>query len=98
MVRRQYVLAARVDTDAPESVLPVLKSLLPDGTVETGSRAGEFQIRARMRGEDAKVLNRELLSALRRAEKKTTLRAEWKAEDGTVSRYFDYVLKRTWKE
>ena len=46
-----------------------------------------------MVGESAKDLNRQLLSALRRVEKKTRLRAEWKAKDGTVSRFFDYVLK-----
>jgi hypothetical protein len=50
-----------------------------------------------MEGESAKDLNRRLLSALRRAEKKTRLRAEWTAEDGTVYRFFDYVLKKEWK-
>ena len=45
-------------------------------------------------GESAKELNRSLLSALRRAEKKTRLRSQWTAPDGTVERYFDYVLKK----
>jgi len=47
-----------------------------------------------MHGESAKDLNRTLLSALRKVEKKTTLRAEWTA-DGVTERYFDYVLKAT---
>src|ERR1035441_72267 len=35
-----------------------------------------------------------LLSALRKVEKRTTLRAEWTCGD-TTERYFDYVLKKT---
>ena len=50
-----------------------------------------------MEGDDVKELNRSLLSALRRAEKKTRLRAEWTTEDGTSYRFFDYVLKKTSK-
>ncbi len=50
-----------------------------------------------MEGGSAKELNRSFLSALRRVEKKTRLRAEWTSEDGTVQKYFDYVLKRTVK-
>jgi hypothetical protein len=45
-----------------------------------------------MDGDDARDVNRRLLSALRRAEKKTRLGAEWTA-DGYVHRSFDYVPK-----
>ena len=38
--------------------------------------------------------NRELLSELRRVERKTRLRAEWTA-GGSVERFFDYVPKGT---
>jgi len=38
-----------------------------------------------------------LLSALRRVEKKTTIRAEWTSADNTTEKYFDYVLKKTIK-
>jgi hypothetical protein len=41
-------------------------------------------------------LNRTFLSALRRVDKKTTLRAEWTHGDNT-ERFFDYVLKKTIK-
>ena len=36
-------------------------------------------------------MNRTLLSALRKVEKRTTLRAEWTSGDGTDERFFDYV-------
>jgi 8-oxo-dGTP pyrophosphatase MutT (NUDIX family) len=37
------------------------------------------------------------LSALRKVEKRTTLRAEWTSDDGTVEKFFDYALKATIK-
>jgi hypothetical protein len=55
----------------------------------------EFVIEGEMQGCNAKELNRSLLSALRKAEKKTRLRAEWASDDGTTLRFFDYVLKKT---
>ncbi len=48
-----------------------------------------------MDGSSAKDLNRRILSALRRVEKRTRLRAEWTGDDGRVDRFFDYVLKST---
>ena len=45
-----------------------------------------------MEGSDARDVNRRLPSALRRAEKRTRLRAEWTA-GGTTYRFFDYVPK-----
>jgi hypothetical protein len=50
-----------------------------------------------MKGTSAKELNRSLLSALRRVEKKTRLRAEWTSNNNTTERFFDYVLKKTIK-
>jgi hypothetical protein len=46
-------------------------------------------------GASARELNRTFLSALRKVEKMTTLRAEWISGDGTAERFFDYVLKKT---
>jgi hypothetical protein len=54
----------------------------------------ELVIEAELAGASAKELNRSLLSALRRTEKKTRLRAQWTAPNGTIERYFDYVLKK----
>lgn len=42
-------------------------------------------------------MNRSLLSALRGAEKKTRLRAEWTSEKGAGEGFFDYVLKKAIK-
>jgi hypothetical protein len=43
-------------------------------------------------GADARQVNRRLLSALRRVERRTRLRAEW-TSDGVCWRFFDYALK-----
>ena len=57
----------------------------------------EFVVEAEMEGASARELNRAFLSALRRVEKRTTLRAEWTSDDGTVEKFFAYALKATIK-
>jgi hypothetical protein len=57
----------------------------------------EFIVEAEVEGTSAKELNRTLLSALRKVEKRTTLRAKWTYGDCTTERFFDYVLKKTVK-
>lgn len=57
----------------------------------------EFVVEAELEGASARELNRTLLSALRKAEKRKTLRAEW-ASGGTTEKFFDYVLKKTIKD
>lgn len=94
MARQRFKIDARVDTDNPDSVRSALRKLVGDGAFESGGNPGEFLLKLDVEGESAKDLNRELLSALRRAEKKTRLRAEWTAHNGTVYRFFDYVLKK----
>lgn len=86
-------LSARVSSDAPAAVLPVLKAHLPGAGVRRDG--ADFIVTAALDGPDAKTVNRDLLSALRRAEKRTRLRAEWTGPDGTTWRCFDYVLKKT---
>jgi len=95
VAKRKFVLAARVSTDNPKAVAPVLAQLLPRGSVKT--EGGEFVLHATLHGDSARDLNRELLTALRRAERKTRLRAEWTA-GGTTERFFDYVPKGTRKD
>ena len=51
-----------------------------------------LHVEGAMEGIDARDVNRRLLSALRRVEKRTRLRAEWTAY-GTTYRFFDYVPK-----
>jgi hypothetical protein len=93
MASRRFELVGRVSSSSPKAVRPLLEEALPQGSVKELN--GEFVVEARMEGESAKELNRALLSALRRVEKRTRLRAEWTSDDGTTERYFDYVLKKT---
>lgn len=93
MENKRFRLVAQVSSSNPPAVRPVLEKLIATGSVKEAD--GEFMIEAEMEGGSAKELNRSLLSALRRVEKKTRLRAKWTAEDGTNQRFFDYVLKKT---
>jgi hypothetical protein len=89
----RFRLQARVSSDRPDAVRPILLERFVPGAV---TRSGEeFVVEAELTGPDVKELNRALLSALRRAEKRTRLRARWTSDDGTEYSFFDYVLKRT---
>ena len=89
---KRFVLRARVSTDNPSAVRPVLERLVAHGTVGPGETAGDFRVEAEMEGASARDLNRALLTELRRAENRTRLRAEWTA-NGVTERFFDYVPK-----
>ena len=95
MVNKRFRLTARVSSSSPQAIKPILQRFITKGSVK--KEDDEFVIEAEMQGSNAKELNRSLLSALRRAEKKTRLRAEWTSADGTTLRFFDYVLKKTSK-
>ena len=95
MVNKRFRLKARVNSSNPHAIGPVLEKLIARGSVK--KTEDEFIVEAEMEASDAKELNRSLLSALRKVEKKTRLRAEWTSEDGTTQRFFDYVLKKTIK-
>jgi hypothetical protein len=96
LANKRFKVVARVSSSSPNAVKPLLERLVTKGRVR--DEGGEFVVEAEMEGGSAKELNRALLSALRRSEKKTRLRAEWTGEDGTVERFFDYVLKMTKKK
>jgi len=98
MTKRRFVLNATISTNSPNQVRAALRDLLGDAAIQSGGRPSEFVVKREMEGESAKDLNRELLSSLRRVEKKTRLRSEWASEDGTVYRFFDYVLKKESKK
>ena len=68
-----------------------VEQLAAKGTVKKA--ADDFIVEGRMEGASARQLNRAILSALRKVEKKTTLRAEWTSSDNITERFFDYVLK-----
>jgi hypothetical protein len=96
MGNKRFRLSARVSSDSPDAIRPVLERLVPRTSVKTKGK--ELVVETEMEGSDVKELNRSLLSELRRAEKKTRLRAEWTSEDRTTYRFFDYVLKKTSKD
>jgi hypothetical protein len=88
----RFSVIADVSSDNLTAVRPVLLQVVNSAAViET---ADGLRVQGFMDGDDARDVNRQLLSALRRAEKKTRLRAEWTA-DGYVHRFFDYVPKST---
>jgi hypothetical protein len=96
MAKKRFSLRASVSTDSPASIRPILMDQVTHRTVTKGSSDNEFVVEAEMYGGSAKELNRFLLSALRKVEKKTRIRAEW-SSGGTTERFFDYVWKGTRK-
>jgi hypothetical protein len=95
MPEKKLKLTANVSSVNPSAIKPVLERIIGDkGTIKPTTDG--FDVNAEFKGETAKDINRTILSELRRAEEKTRLRAEW-ASDGTVEKYFDYVLKQTRK-
>ena len=94
MTKKTFTLTARISTENPKAVKPVLEELVSKESI-TPTDEG-FMVKAIMHGESARELNKTLLSALRRVERKTRLRAEWKSGN-TTERFFDYVLKGSQK-
>jgi len=89
-----FKLKARVNRSDARTIRHALEQLSAKGCL---SKAGnEFVVEAEIEGASARELNRTFLSALRKVEKRTTLRAEWTSDD-TTERFFDYVLKKTIK-
>ncbi len=91
LVQRRFKLSARISSDNPSAI----KTILQEFSAGKGSvKATEegFEVEAELTGESARDLNRMLLSQMRKAERRTRLRAEWTA-DGVTERFFDYVPK-----
>jgi hypothetical protein len=89
-VMPSFHLVADVSSASPDGIRAVVAQLFPTGVTETA--AGASTSRPSSRGESARDLNRTVLSALRKAEKRTRLRAAW-TSGGTTERFFDYVPK-----
>lgn len=95
MPEKKFKLKCQVSSNKPEAVKPVLERAIgKNGSVKPSGDG--FEVNAELSGESARDLNRALLSDMRRAEKKTRLRAEWTCE-GTTEKFFDYGLKSTKK-
>jgi hypothetical protein len=84
-----FRLNGEVSSESLSAIRPLLTQLV-DGQV-TPTTDG-LHLEGLMEGDDARDVNRRLLSALRRVERRTRLRAEWTA-DGVTYRFFDYALK-----
>jgi len=95
MVRKRFKLYARVSSDNPQAIKPVLERIIGnEGTIRPASEG--FEVTAELDGGSARDLNRMLLSEMRKVEKKTRIRAEWTLGN-TTERFFDYVPKATLK-
>jgi hypothetical protein len=86
-----FKLKAGVSRSDVQTIEHALDQLAAKGSVRRA--AEEFIVEAEMEGASAKELNRILLSALRKVQRRTTLRAEWTSSDNITERFFDYVLK-----
>ena len=95
MAQRKFRLCANVSSDNPSAIKAVLERVIADKGSVTETDQG-FEVEAEFEGDSAQSLNRMLLSELRRAEKRTRIRAEWTSGD-TIERFFDYVPKGTRK-
>jgi hypothetical protein len=84
-------LVGKVSSDSRAAIEPVLKGLANGAVTETPDG---FDVDGWQEGTDPRELNRQLLSALRRVERRTRLRSEWTMDDVTY-RFFDYALKGT---
>jgi hypothetical protein len=88
----RFTVRARVSTENPPAVKPVLRRLFPEGVLTLTGDPKELVLAGEIEGASAQDLNRALLTELRRAEKRTRLRAEWTVE-GITEKFFDYVPK-----
>ena len=90
MSLKTFKLSATVSSDNLDGVrVPLEHFLGPRAKVERTDDG--FNVEATMVGVEARELNRQLLSAMRRVEKKTRLRSEWRS-DGVTEKFFDYVF------
>ena len=89
MTTQRFELVADVSSADPAAIEPVLRGLVGG---EMSQTPDGFHVMATLSGESAHDLNRSLLSALRRVERRTRLRAEW-TTGGVTVRFFDYVPK-----
>ena len=89
----EFKLKARVSPSEARTIRHVLDQLAATGAVQEAAK--DCLVEGAMEGASARQLNRTLLSALRKVEKRTTLRAEWTSSGNLTERSFDYVLKKT---
>lgn len=86
---QRFELSAEVSSENPQAIEPILRAVA--GLTVTPLEGG-FHVEGSLTGTSARDLNRALLSALRRAERRTRIRSRWSLGDATF-RFFDYVQK-----
>ena len=84
-------MKADVSSEALPAVEVALRQLVHGKITRT---AGGLRVEANQPEGSPRELNRQLLSALRRVERRTRWRAEWTTA-GVTYRFFDYVPKGT---
>ena len=89
---RHFLLAAQIRTTERSAVQVVLADLIPQSVITTTEEG--LHVEGEMEGTSARDLNRLVLSAVRRIDRRATLRAEWTTA-GVTERFFDYVPKGT---
>jgi hypothetical protein len=95
LVQRTFKLSARISTENPSAIKPILERIIGSkGTIKPTQEG--FEVEAGLKGKSSRDLNRMLLSEMRRAEKRTRIRAEW-TSGNIIEKYFDYVPKGTRK-
>ncbi len=87
---KHFLLAAQIRTTEQTAIQVLLADLIPKSTITTTEEG--LHIKGVMEGTSARDLNRLLLSAARRIDRRATLRAEWTTA-GVTERFFDYVPK-----
>jgi hypothetical protein len=84
-------LSARISSDSPARIGQFLVERF--GKAHVKRDEDDWLVDAEVDRTDARAANRELLTELRRIERKTRLRAEWATASGEVQKFFDYVPK-----
>ncbi len=92
MGERPFTLVARIRTTDHAALGAVLANLIPQGVMTPTPE--EFRVEAELEGTSARDLNRMLLSALRRVDRRSTLHAAWTSE-GITEHFFDYTARGT---
>jgi len=95
MAQKSFKLSATVSSANPLAVKTVLERIIGnDGSIKQAGNG--FEVSAEFKGENARDLNRMILSEMRRVEKKTSIHSQWTSE-GIAEKFFDYALKQTKK-
>ena len=92
MGERSFTLVARIRTTDHAALQAALATLILHGAF-TPTPEG-FHVEAELEGTSARDLNRMLLSALRRVDRRATLHAAWTSE-GITEHFFDYTARGT---